>query len=151
MRVTTDEEDRKIAGSEASGLTSINAHQVQALESEHLHQSAPLVSPRGDGVEKGAGLADGPATTTANLRWARTSWSPSCPGVATTSRTPFWFPSGWSRMTSLHLHPHRGTDLSVARDTKLGPEEITCDIPNVGEEAHWPRTSTNRGSSTDRR
>src|SRR5690606_17952627 len=33
-----------------------------------------------------------------------------------------------------HHHPHPGTDLRV-RDTKLGPEEITSDIPNVGEAA----------------
>ena len=32
----------------------------------------------------------------------------------------------------LHLDPHRGTH-RVARDTKLGPEEITRDIPNGGE------------------
>jgi DNA-directed RNA polymerase subunit beta len=35
------------------------------------------------------------------------------------------------RFTSIHIQ-----ELScVGRDTKLGPEEITCDIPNVGESA----------------
>jgi DNA-directed RNA polymerase subunit beta len=35
------------------------------------------------------------------------------------------------RFTSIHIY-----ELSCfARDTKLGPEEITCDIPNVGESA----------------
>jgi DNA-directed RNA polymerase subunit beta len=35
------------------------------------------------------------------------------------------------RFTSIHIQ-----ELTcVARDTKLGPEEITCDIPNVGESA----------------
>jgi len=33
--------------------------------------------------------------------------------------------------TSIHIEKHE----VEARDTKLGPEEITCDIPNVGEEA----------------
>ena len=33
-----------------------------------------------------------------------------------------------------HFHPHRRVRVG-ARDTKLGPEEITRDIPNVGEEA----------------
>jgi DNA-directed RNA polymerase subunit beta len=35
------------------------------------------------------------------------------------------------RFTSIHIQ-----ELTcIARDTKLGPEEITCDIPNVGEDA----------------
>jgi DNA-directed RNA polymerase subunit beta len=35
------------------------------------------------------------------------------------------------RFTSIHIQ-----ELTcIARDTKLGPEEITCDIPNVGESA----------------
>ena len=33
--------------------------------------------------------------------------------------------------TSVHIEEFE----CVARDTKLGKEEITCDIPNVGEEA----------------
>ena len=33
--------------------------------------------------------------------------------------------------TSIHIEKHE----VEARDTKLGPEEITRDIPNVGEEA----------------
>ena len=33
--------------------------------------------------------------------------------------------------TSIHIEEHE----SEARDTKLGPEEITCEIPNVGEDA----------------
>src|SRR5699024_9559967 len=33
--------------------------------------------------------------------------------------------------TSIHIEEYE----SEARDTKLGPEEITRDIPNVGEEA----------------
>ena len=33
--------------------------------------------------------------------------------------------------TSIHIEKHE----SEARDTKLGPEEITRDIPNVGEDA----------------
>lgn len=34
-------------------------------------------------------------------------------------------------LTSLHIEKYE----SQARDTKLGPEEITRDIPNVGEDA----------------
>src|SRR5207237_879623 len=35
------------------------------------------------------------------------------------------------RFTSIHIEKHE----VEARDTKLGPEEITRDIPNVGDEA----------------
>ena len=35
------------------------------------------------------------------------------------------------QFTSVHIEEFE----CVARDTKLGPEEITRDIPNVGEEA----------------
>ena len=67
-------------------------------------------------------------------RWATTCWSPSCRGAATTSKTRSSSPSGWSRktlFTSVHIEEFE----CVARDTKLGHEEITRDIPNVGEEA----------------
>ncbi|MBN2231564.1 MAG: DNA-directed RNA polymerase subunit beta [Deltaproteobacteria bacterium] len=35
------------------------------------------------------------------------------------------------KFTSIHIEVFE----AVSRDTKLGPEEITCDIPNVGDEA----------------
>ena len=35
----------------------------------------------------------------------------------------------------LHHHPHRRARITCSRDTKLGSEEITRDIPNVGEAA----------------
>ena len=44
--------------------------------------------------------------------------------------------------TSIHIEEFE----VMARDTKLGPESITRDIPNVGEESL--RTSTRPGSST---
>ena len=37
-------------------------------------------------------------------------------------------------MTCSAQHPHRGARGRRARDTKLGPEEITRDIPNVSDE-----------------
>ena len=41
--------------------------------------------------------------------------------------------------TSIHIEEYE----SEARDTKLGPEEITRDIPNVGEDAlRRPRRAT---------
>src|SRR5690242_20010478 len=47
------------------------------------------------------------------------------------------------RYTSIHIE-----ELTCqARDTKLGPEEITADIPNVGEQALKDRKSTRLNSS----
>ncbi len=43
--------------------------------------------------------------------------------------------------TSIHIEEYE----SEARDTKLGPEEVTREIPNVGEEAL--RISMNSGLS----
>ena len=70
----------------------------------------------------------------ASWRSGRTWSSRSCRGAATTSRTRS---SSRERLvkddvfTSIHIEEFE----CVARDTKLGKEEITRDIPNVGEEA----------------
>jgi DNA-directed RNA polymerase subunit beta len=54
-------------------------------QNTNIHQR-PIVK-RGDHVGAGDVVADGAAPTWANWPWARTCWSPSCPGTATTSRT----------------------------------------------------------------
>ena len=56
------------------------------------------------------------------------------PGRAATSSTRSSSANGWSTrtmFTSIHIEKHE----TEARDTKLGPEEITRDIPNVGEDS----------------
>ena len=54
-------------------------------------------------------------------------------GKAATTKTLFWFPNASSRQdrySSIHID-----DFKIdVRDTKLGPEQVTRDIPNVGEE-----------------
>ena len=70
----------------------------------------------------------------ASWRSARTCSSRSCRGTATTTRTRSSSPSAIAKddvFTSIHIEEFE----VAARDTKLGPEEITRDIPNVGEEA----------------
>ena len=60
--------------------------------------------------------------------------SRSCRGKAITSRTRSFSRSASSStdvFTSIHIEEFE----VAARDTKLGPEEITRDIPNVSEEA----------------
>ena len=58
----------------------------------------------------------------------------SCRGMATTSKTSILISERIARddvFTSIHIEEFE----VMARDTKLGQEEITRDIPNVGEEA----------------
>ena len=107
--------------------------QVPPFQPEHLLQPAHRGRGRPTG---GPGRRPGRRPFhrgRASSAWARTSWWPSCPGRATTTRTPSSSPSGWSRTTclsSIHIEEHEVD----ARDTKLGAEEITRDIPNLSEE-----------------
>ncbi|MFD2115011.1 DNA-directed RNA polymerase subunit beta [Paenibacillus yanchengensis] len=93
----------------------------------------PLVR-KGDRVSKGEILADGPSTETGELALGR--------NVVVAFMT--WEGYNYEDaillserlvkedvFTSIHIEEYE----SEARDTKLGPEEITRDIPNVGEEA----------------
>ena len=97
------------------------------------YNQKPIVAP-GEVVKAGDVLADGPAATWATSRSARTCSSRSCRGRATTSRTRSSVSERIVKddvYTSIHIEEFE----CVARDTKLGKEEITKDIPNVGEEA----------------
>jgi DNA-directed RNA polymerase subunit beta len=93
----------------------------------------PLVS-KGDRVEAGQILADSSATEKGELALGQNVT------VAFMSWEGYNFEDAIilsSRMveedmfTSIHINKHE----VEARDTKLGPEEITRDIPNVGEES----------------
>ena len=93
----------------------------------------PLVRP-GDTVDRGDVLADGPSTDMGEL------------ALGQNMRVAFMPWNGYNfedsilvsekvveedRYTTIHIEELT----AVARDTKLGPEEITSDIPNVGESA----------------
>ena len=93
----------------------------------------PIVS-RGDRVKKGEVIADGPSTdrgelalgqnvTVAFMSWGGYNYEDSILINERMVRDDVF--------TSIHIEELE----CVARDTKLGPEEITRDIPNVGEEA----------------
>ncbi len=93
----------------------------------------PLVK-RGDKVKKGDVLADGPCTEDGELALGRNVL------VAFMSWNGYNFEDAIAIServvkddiyTSIHIDEFE----IGARDTKLGPEEITRDIPNVGEEA----------------
>ena len=93
----------------------------------------PLVS-RGDVVARGDILADGPSVDMGelalgqNMRIAFMPWNGYNfeDSILVSERVV-----QEDRFTSIHIQ-----ELTcIARDTKLGAEEITCDIPNVGEAA----------------
>lgn len=97
------------------------------------YNQKPIVS-TGDRVEKGEILADGPSMEKGELALGKN------PLVAFMTWDGYNYEDAIimsERLvkddvyTSIHVEEYE----SEARDTKLGPEEITRDIPNVGEEA----------------
>jgi DNA-directed RNA polymerase subunit beta len=88
----------------------------------------------GQAIRKGDVLADGPATRDGELALGRNLQVAFMPWGGYNFEDAIVISERVVRddaFTSIHI-----TDFEVgARDTKLGPEEITRDIPNVGEEA----------------
>ncbi len=93
----------------------------------------PLVL-EGDKVAVGQVLADGPATDKGELALGRNVLVAFMPWRGYNFEDAILVSEGLVKndaFTSIHIE-----ELSIeARDTKLGPEEITRDIPNVSEEA----------------
>ena len=93
----------------------------------------PIVK-KGEIVEKGTVLADGPSTDLGeialgkNIRMGFTTWEGYNYEDAMLISEELVKKDVF---TSIHIEEYE----SEARDTKLGPEEITRDIPNVGEDA----------------
>ncbi len=91
----------------------------------------PLVK-QGDRVERGDVLADGPSTDMGELALGQNLLVAFMPWNGYNFEDSILLSERLvqeDRFTSIHIE-----ELTcVARDTKLGAEEITCDIPNVGE------------------
>jgi DNA-directed RNA polymerase subunit beta len=93
----------------------------------------PLVQ-RGDSVKKGQVLADGPCTEGGELALGRNVLVAFMPWNGYNFEDAILISEKIVKediYTSIHIDEFE----IGARDTKLGPEEITRDIPNVGEEA----------------
>ena len=109
------------------------ANEICPHQSGDLHQPAPIVS-KGDRVEAGQVLADSSATEYGELALGQNvicafmSWEGYNfeDAIIISNRLV-----EQDKFTSIHIEKHE----VEARDTKLGPEEITRDIPNVGEES----------------
>ena len=88
----------------------------------------------GDSVEKGDIIADGPSTDLGDLALGRNVLVAFMPWNGYNFEDSILLSERIVRddvFTSIHIEEFE----VMARDTKLGPEEITRDIPNVSEEA----------------
>ena len=128
VRVDDDEMTLGEAGVDIYNLTKF----TRSNQNTCINQR-PLVK-EGDKIAAGDILADGPSVDTGEL------------ALGQNMRIAFMPWNGYNfedsiliservvqedRFTSIHIQ-----ELTCsARDTKLGPEEVTCDIPNVGESA----------------
>ena len=93
----------------------------------------PIVD-KGDKVEKHEVLADGPATSGGELSLGYNVIVAYMPWEGYNYEDAILLNEDLVKgdvFTSIHIEEYE----CDARDTKLGPEEITCDIPNVSEEA----------------
>ena len=128
VRVADDETEVGEAGVDIYNLTKF----TRSNQNTCINQT-PLVR-AGDVIAQGDILADGPSIDMGelalgqNMRIAFMPWNGYNfeDSVLISERVV-----AEDRFTSIHIQ-----ELTcIARDTKLGPEEITCDIPNVGESA----------------
>ena len=124
-------EDEMVAGE--AGIDIYNLTKYTRSNQNTCINQRPCVN-HGEPIERGDVLADGPSTDLGEL------------ALGQNLRVAFMPWNGYNfehsillserlvqedRLTTIHIQ-----ELScIARDTKLGPEEITGDIPNVGESA----------------
>ncbi|MFJ2467874.1 DNA-directed RNA polymerase subunit beta, partial [Pseudomonas sp. NPDC087615] len=128
VRVADDEVETGEAGVDIYNLTKY----TRSNQNTCINQR-PLVR-KGDRVQRSDIMADGPSTDMGelalgqNMRIAFMAWNGYNfeDSICLSERVV-----QEDRFTTIHIQ-----ELTcVARDTKLGPEEITADIPNVGEAA----------------
>jgi len=130
-RIVVKPDDQE--GQDASNVDIINLIKYQRSNQNTCINQKPIVR-IGDRVGKGQVIADGPATDRGemalgcNVRVAFMPWGGYNfeDSILISERVV-----KEDLFTSIHIEEFE----CVARDTKLGKEEITRDIPNVGEEA----------------
>jgi DNA-directed RNA polymerase subunit beta len=131
-RIVVRVKDDEVADGEA-GVDIYNLTKYTRSNQNTCINQRPIVK-KGDVVARGDVLADGPSTDLGELALGQNM------KVAFMPWNGFNFEDSIliservvkeDRFTSIHIQ-----ELTcIARDTKLGPEEITSDIPNVGEAA----------------
>ncbi|MCG8505657.1 MAG: DNA-directed RNA polymerase subunit beta, partial [Sphingomonadales bacterium] len=126
IRVTEDVD----AGS--SGVDIYTLLKFQRSNQNTCINQRPLVK-IGDLVERGDIIADGPSTDLGELALGRNALVAFMPWMGYNFEDSILISERIVKedvFTSIHIEEFE----VMARDTKLGPEEITRDIPNVGEE-----------------
>ncbi|MBX3488263.1 DNA-directed RNA polymerase subunit beta [Parvibaculum sp.] len=116
-----------------SGVDIYNLRKFQRSNQNTCINQRPLVRV-GDEVRKGDIIADGPSTELGDLALGRNVLVAFMPWNGYNFEDSILISERIVRddvFTSIHIEEFE----VMARDTKLGPEEITRDIPNVGEEA----------------
>jgi DNA-directed RNA polymerase subunit beta len=116
-----------------SGVDIYNLRKFQRSNQSTCINQRPLVRV-GDRVEVGDVVADGPSTELGELALGRNVLVAFMPWNGYNFEDSILISERIVRddvFTSIHIEEFE----IMARDTKLGPEEITRDIPNVGEEA----------------
>ena len=116
-----------------SGVDIYNLRKFQRSNQNTCINKRPLVR-IGDDVDAGDIIADGPSTDLGELALGRNVLVAFMPWLGYNFEDSILISERVVRddvFTSIHLEEFE----VMARDTKLGPEEITRDIPNVSEEA----------------
>ena len=116
-----------------SNVDIINLIKYQRSNQNTCINQKPIVK-IGDGVKRGQVIADGPATERGELALGRNVLVAFMPWGGYNFEDSILISERMVKddlFTSVHIEEFE----CVARDTKLGKEEITRDIPNVGEEA----------------
>src|SRR4051812_18125934 len=117
----------------ASEVDIYNLIKYQRSNQNTCINQKPIVK-AGDRVHKGDVIADGPATETGELALGQSVIVAFMPWQGYNFEDSILVSERILRddvFTSIHIEEFE----CIARDTKLGKEEITRDIPNVGEEA----------------
>jgi DNA-directed RNA polymerase subunit beta len=126
----------RVTGDVEPGKSGVDIYTLQKFERSNQStciNQRPLVSV-GDVVEKGDVLADGPSTELGELALGRNVLVAFMPWNGYNYEDSILISERIVKedvFTSIHIEEFE----VMARDTKLGPEDITRDIPNVGEEA----------------
>ncbi len=116
-----------------SGVDIYKLQKFQRSNQSTCINQRPLVKV-GDAVEEGDIIADGPSTDLGELALGRNVLVAFMPWQGYNFEDSILISERIVKddvFTSIHIEEFE----VMARDTKLGPEEITRDIPNVGEEA----------------
>ncbi|MBL8952934.1 MAG: DNA-directed RNA polymerase subunit beta [Myxococcaceae bacterium] len=117
----------------ASEVDIYNLLKYQRSNQNTCLNQKPIVK-KGDKVKKGDVIADGPATETGELALGANVVVAFMPWQGYNFEDSILLSENLLKedvFTSIHIEEFE----CIARDTKLGKEEITRDIPNVGEEA----------------